>query len=66
MARTYQIDALWDLLREALAREDPALRDADLGLVVKEIPGEGPKVVGLLVAEAGDDLDALERDFQAV
>lgn len=66
MARTYQLEALWDLLREALAREDPALRDADLGLVVRESPGEGPKVVGLVVAEAGEDLDALERDFQVV
>lgn len=59
MAKRYDKEALWELLRYAVALEHPALREAPMQLVVKEQPSQGPTVVGLIVAEPGEDIDML-------
>lgn len=59
MATRYDKEALWDLLRHAVGLEHPALREAPMKLVVKELPSQGPTVVGLIVAEPGEDIDGL-------
>jgi hypothetical protein len=42
--------------------DHPSLREADMAFLVKELP-VGPTVTGLVVAEPGEDLDALQRNF---
>ncbi len=59
MAKRYDQEALWDLLRYAVGLEQPALREAPMKLVVKELPSQGPTVVGLIVAEPGEGIDGL-------
>lgn len=60
MAKRYDQEALWDLLRYAVGLDHhPALREAPIKLVVKELPNQGPTVVGLIVAEPGEDIDVL-------
>ena len=59
MAKRYDKEALWELLRYAVGLEHPALREAPMKLVVKELPSQGPTVFGLIVAEPGEDIDVL-------
>lgn len=63
MAKRYNQSELWDLLRHAVRLDHPELREPDLALVVREIKGQGPTVVGLVVAERGEDLDTLVQTF---
>jgi hypothetical protein len=62
MARKYDQAEFWDLLRHAVGLEHPSLREADMAFLVKELPA-GPTVVGLVIAEPGEDIDALQRNF---
>ncbi len=62
MAKRYDQEALWDLLRYAIGLEHPALRDAPMKLVMKELPSQGYTVLGLIVAEPGEDIDRLTLD----
>lgn len=59
MAIRYDQESLWELLRYAVGLEHPALREAPMKLVVKELPSQGLTVVGLLVAELGEYIDVL-------
>ena len=59
MAKRYDQEFLWDLLRYTIGLEHPALRNAPMKLVVKELPSQGPTVLGLIVAEPGEDIDLL-------
>lgn len=59
MAKRYDQEALWDLLRYAGGLEQPALRDARMKLVVNELPSQGHTVLGLIVADPGEDIDRL-------
>jgi hypothetical protein len=65
MAKTYDQEEFWALLRYAVSLEHRTLREADMALVVREIHGN-PTVVGLVVAEDGEDIDALERSFPSL
>lgn len=59
MAKRYDQESFWDLLRYAVGLEHPALREAPMKLVVKELPSQGPTVVGLIVAEPDEDIEVL-------
>lgn len=61
MAKRYDREELWDLIRHAVGLEHAELREAPMTLVVKDQPGQGPTVVGLIVAEPGEDIDALAQ-----
>lgn len=63
MALRYPYDQMWNLIRAAVADARPDLRHAEMSLVVADLEDEGPTAVGLLVAEGGDDLEALGRSF---
>lgn len=63
MAKQYKQSELWDLLRHAVGLDHPELREADMALVVRDIKGQGPTVMGLVVAERGEDLDGLVSRF---
>lgn len=59
MAKRYDQEELWELIRFAVGREQPALREAPMSLVVEDVPGQGPTVMGLIIAEPGDDIEGL-------
>jgi hypothetical protein len=59
MAIRYDQESLWELLRYAVGLEHPALREAPMKLVVKELPSQGPTVLGLIVAEPDEDIDGI-------
>lgn len=55
MAKRYDQEELWELIRDAVGREHPKLREAPMTLLVDEVPGQGPTVSGLIVSEPGED-----------
>lgn len=56
MAKRYSQEELWEIIRDAVGREDPELREASMKLVVEDVSGQGVTVTGLIVAEPGEDI----------
>lgn len=61
MAQRYNQDELWELIRYAVGLDHPELREAPMNLVVRNNEARGPTVVGLIVAEPGEDIDELAQ-----
>lgn len=61
MTQRYNQDELWELIRYAVGLEHPKLREAPMNLVVRNNESHGPTVVGLIVAEPGEDIDELAQ-----
>ena len=56
MAKQYNQEQLWELIRSAVGHDHPDLREAPMNLMVEDVPGQGATVTGLIVAEPGEDL----------
>jgi hypothetical protein len=63
MALRYRYAQMWTLIRDAVAGIRPDLRHAEMSLIVADLDDEGPTTVGLLVAEAGEELASLDMTF---
>lgn len=61
MAKRYDLEELWELIRHAVGLDHSELRGAPMNLVVKDQPGQGPTVMGLIIAEPGEDIDELAQ-----
>lgn len=63
MAKKYNEEELWSLLRFAVGKEHDGLVDAPMALIVRERFGS-PEVVGLVIAEGDEEIEALAENFE--
>lgn len=61
MAKRYNQDELWALIRHAVGLDHSELFKAPMNIRVKDQPGQGPTVIGLIAAEPGEGIDDLAQ-----